>query len=73
MLLILGEDADESKRLCVGDRTADVNGIHALIILKRLIERVHARIFLRNAVERLGDGTHRGSVFPVNLPPHSFC
>lgn len=56
MLLVLGDDADESERLGVCNRTGDVYGIHALIILERLIERVHAKGDLRDAAGRLGRG-----------------
>lgn len=63
LLLVLSDDANESERLCVGDRTADIYGIHALIILERLVERVHAKEDSRDAAGRLGEGNAQGICF----------
>lgn len=71
------QDAYARKRLGVRDRAADISGVHTLIILKRLIERVHPdeRVSASLMSPQRGEekNTNSGSVLPVNRPPHNFC
>lgn len=67
-----GEDADEGEGLGVRDGAADVDGGHALVVLERLVEGVHAA-GVSAAHKCTKRRAHRGSVFPVKRPPQSFC
>jgi hypothetical protein len=69
---VLRQDAGTREGLGVGDRSPHIGIIHAPVILEGLIELVHAGRLGEHGLAARGV-TYRGSVLPVNRPPHSLA